>query len=328
MKIIHSSDLLVGYDFSHAASRAEDLRGRRLGAARTIIALAVRQKAQAILLSGNTLADNRISEDELIQLSEILSPSAVPVYILPGITDPYTPDSPYRTRPELFGGAIQILSRPGPLSLGSDVTLWAYPVLLRGGQDQWDGGKGIAVACVPEASPLADKGFAYLALGGRTHREEEHWPGSPEPTGYGDLQGRVNVLSVEPSGQIRMTTQKTGQLHWSERTESAKDVRAKLEGVANPDSTLLKLTVRGALSEADHLELEQALREARLRFFHLDITNNSTIRESAEDRYQNFLLQVLARNLKAQEAVDTAVTQRALLRLRALVQAVGPAELE
>lgn len=328
MKIIHSSDLLVGYDFSHASLRAEDLRARRLQAARTIVALAVRQKAQAILFSGNTLADNRIWEDELIQLSEILSGSAVPVYILPGITDPYTPDSPYRTRPELFAGAIQILSRPGSLSLGSDVTLRAYPVLHRGAQDEWHAGEGIAVACVSGENPLADKGFAHLALGGRTHREEEHWPGSPEPTGYSDLQGGVNVLSVDPSGQVRVTYQKTGQLKWSERAESAKDVRAKLEGVTNPDSTLLKLIIRGALSEADHLEMEQTLREARLRFFHLDVINNSTVRESAEDRYQNFLLQALARNLKLQGAVEPVVAQRALLRLRELVQASGPAELE
>src|SRR2546425_418588 len=65
-------------------------------------------------------------------VSAILSGSDVPVYILPGRTDPYTPDSPFRLQPALFKTPVHVFTDARSVNLrNSTVALYPYPVRSR-----------------------------------------------------------------------------------------------------------------------------------------------------------------------------------------------------
>ncbi len=193
MKLLHTSDLRLGMAFPHAVERAEELRAGRLEALRAVLALAAREGVAAVILAGNTLADNRVAHRELMDLVAILGSSPVPVYLLPGLTDPDTPDSPYTVRADLFVPPIHVLR--GPAELGG-VTVVPFPVRSREALPDWKASGGdVAVACAPP--PEAPTGFRYVAMGGSpvaVQHGAAHWSGSPEGYDYGHPPGSVILL--------------------------------------------------------------------------------------------------------------------------------------
>lgn len=113
MKLLHTSDLLIGLGFPQLPELASALRETRLEALRSVLALASREKVDAIVLAGNTLADPRVSHDTLIKMTSLLSASTVPIYLQPGKTDPWRADSPYVLRADLFKAPVHLLKEPG-----------------------------------------------------------------------------------------------------------------------------------------------------------------------------------------------------------------------
>ena len=163
MKLLHTSDLLLGQGFPLLPDLASALREARLEVLRSILALAVREKVDAIVLAGNTIADTRVAHDLVVKLTSLLATSPVPVYLWPGQSDPLRADSPYVLRADLFKAPIHLLKQP---------------------QLPWNG----PLVAVGQALPGAE----YVALPGN----------SPEPYGFGQGQGTVRLVSF-PGAQVQ-----------------------------------------------------------------------------------------------------------------------------
>ena len=127
MKLLHTSDLRLGQGFGQLPELANALREARMETLRSILALAVREKVDAILFAGNTLADTRVTHDLVVKLTSLLATSSVPIYLWPGQTDPLRADSPYVLRADLFKPPVHVLRHPqlawnGPLvSVGQEL---------------------------------------------------------------------------------------------------------------------------------------------------------------------------------------------------------------
>ncbi len=91
IRILHTSDLHIGSDYSHGegSRRAFDALERVVGAA---------QDAQVdiVLFAGDLLDNNRVPEQQVMRVIDIMRDVDVPLIILPGNHDCYTSDSPYR----------------------------------------------------------------------------------------------------------------------------------------------------------------------------------------------------------------------------------------
>ncbi|MCA9796529.1 MAG: hypothetical protein KC910_32195, partial [Candidatus Eremiobacteraeota bacterium] len=124
--ILVSADLRVGLGYPDVPERGRELREARIDTVRELINVANHRRVDAVVLAGNTLADNRIDQHDLLDLVDALRLSEAPVLILPGATDPFTPDSPYRARSELFEAPIRVMGDSHPVRL-SDLTIAPYP---------------------------------------------------------------------------------------------------------------------------------------------------------------------------------------------------------
>ena len=337
MKVLHSSDVLIGMGFPGAPGRAERFRDYRLDALKSLVALAAREKVDAIILAGNTLADNRLSYPEIMAAVEALRTSSVPVYLLPGLTDPYVHDSPYR-REDLFTAPVHILAEQTPIRIRG-ATLYPCPVRSRpdpedssSGQDptEWiplrqaEDEVRIGIACFPpqrgggaypwSTETLEARDLDYLALGGQTTSGQvppAHWSGSPEATRYGESQGQACVVNLKgPHVPPRVRGLSTGRYTWLSKECQVKDLetlQAEIDRIKDPESTMLRLILRGRLP-APALELfEQRLAGWHRKFHHLELDNRLTLRPGAEDDYHHPLLRMMAQRLseKACEPIQS-----------------------
>lgn len=345
MKFLHCSDAMIGMAFPHVHEKAEQLRQYRLDALKSMIALARRERADAIILAGNTLADNRIAPNHVKELSAILSGSSIPVYILPGYTDPYTPDSPFRLHRELFKPPIRVLADATPLHVqNSALRLYPYPVVSRN-DSAWLPPKDwipprndtaeirVGVACLPNpdrADSLQQaqgRYLDYLAAGGSlvpAGTGSVRWSGTLEPAGFGAPAGQALAVTIAgPEGNVEVhaiTTSRLTWLDWTRRADRIKPLVTELEAVKNPNSVLLRLTLNGELELDEVTELRAAIESLRARFFHLDVLDKVLLSSEAE-LFQNPLLRAMANRLRtpASEPSEGATESSSAVNVEALV---------
>lgn len=334
MKLLHVSDLRIGAAFPEAYRRAEALREARLEAVRSLLGLAASEGVECILLAGNTLADNRLAHRDLMELLSILGTSPCPVGLLPGLTDPFTADSPYRQRPDLFPAPLHVLSERRPWTVGN-TTIYPEPVLHRNVAGPLFAGvppEGLGVACRPPGEALPE--LAYLAMGGSLTPASEgtaRWPGTPEVLQAGLEPGAALVVTLTPGKPARVRPKPIGQLSWLSWSRTVTDpgaLAAELEGLENPLTTLLDLTLEGSLSQDDWITLLDLLESRRGRFHDLRVERKVQLREE-QRLYRNPLLAGVADRLltlAAQTDGDSPeIARHALVRLSRLV-AQAPSE--
>ncbi len=312
MKLLHSSDLLIGQSFPHAYPRAEELRAARFGVLDALLARVRPERAEAVILAGNTLADNRVPERDLKSLARALMTSPVPVYLLPGITDPYTPDSPFRRHQELFAPPVQILHNPEPVVLAG-ATLYPMPVRSRREAPPFavpargpDAGLRIGIACSREAPELLE--LDYLLLGGRAQHEAAErlaWPGAPESVEYGHGRGRALLVTLAEGTVPQLKSMFVGRFHWFDRDlslKSAGKLREELEGIKDPSTVVQRLALKGQLDLVELVEVLNLLREWRSKLFHLQVDDQLTLSPGQEKFFNDErLLETLAARV-AQES--------------------------
>ena len=193
MKLLHTSDLLLGYSFPQLPDLAVALREARIETLRSILALAAREKVDAIVFAGNTLADTRVAHDLVVKLTSLLATSSIPVYLLPGRTDPLKADSPYVLRADLFKAPIHVLKQPqlpwnGPLvSVGQELPGAEYVATagLSSEAYDFDQGRGaVRLVSFPGAQ------VQQVPIGRHTWMELES-------NSLADLPARLNPLASE-----------------------------------------------------------------------------------------------------------------------------------
>lgn len=318
MRLLHSSDILIGAPFPHAFPKGEELRGARFRVLEALIGRAQNEKAQAVILAGNTLADNRLSELELKRVGSILKSSKVPVYLLPGITDPFTADSPYRRYPDLFN-SVHILSEARPVRL-EGATLFPVPIRSRrlGAWPEYsvrvpEDGIRIGVACGTEMPPFPD--LDYLAMGGREVAEqgERHaWSGAPEAVHYGQGRGRAYLVTLSMGAVPNFKSLFVGHYHWNDRElnlRSLDKLREDLAAVKEPDRVLQRLVLRGALALPELKEALELLADFSNKFYHLKVDDHLSVAARPEEHFQEPLLRNLARAVSAVENPRSALLE-------------------
>jgi len=293
MKLLHTSDLLLGQAFPRLPELASFLRETRMEAVRSLLALAQREKVDAIVLAGNTLADSRVAHDTVVKLTSLLTTSTIPIYLRPGQTDPSSADSPYVLRSDLFQAPLHVLKEP---------------------RLPWDGplvavGEGLA-------------GAQYVAMAGSPLPRQNapaYWSGTPEGYDYGQGQGSVNLVSF-PGPEVRSLP--LGRLNWLERdADSLTGLTAQLTPLAS-ENTLLRLKLTGTASLEDYEKFEAW--RSTLRFQWLEVDNQMRI--VGGKRFHHPLLRALQEKLE-DTALDPASARRAVLKLQAVVAQSGKEDL-
>ncbi len=303
MKFVHTSDLLIGEAFPLPGYPADNLREARLQVVREIVALAEHEQAQALVLAGNSLADNRIAAAMVEDFAEILASSSIPVLLLPGLRDPYTVDSPYSTRPELFKDPIRLLVDRRPVTLDG-VDFHPFPVLTR---DQWQefappttsGGVGLFCHSPDGFEPLP---FRYQALGGTTRPhtvDTAQWPGAPEATRPGEVKGSVKLVQLTDE-EIQIEERPTGHRIWLDQQwefEGQESLKQRIDDLDEAHSTLLELRLSGQFPLGDLAAFEEWKSEVGPRFLHLNLQPPPELIMGEGDSYAHPLLKSVVEKL-------------------------------
>lgn len=322
MKFLHTSDLLLGQEFAHYHPVAERVRAARIEALRTLLALACKEEADAVIVAGNLWADNRVGLPLIEEVGGLLSKSQVPVYLLPGHRDPLTADSPYELYPDRFRGQVKVLSNSEPQVLKGGVTLLPYPIRRRGvsgdptrSMPERDR-EPLRIAVVNTSADgyrlgpggLQRRELDFLFAGGEMERRIEdgiHWCGTPEPTDFGQQCGTVTMVELLAGCPAETRTVPVAGLRWLEELHTITDP-AQLQEVAsrwskeeNRSLTLLRLTLQGQLEPAGLAQAEELRRALSARLLHLDLRVELVPRLD-ESTFRHPLLEALAANLAEQ----------------------------
>lgn len=102
--IVHTSDLHLGAD----SVLTDDVSGN-VPVLEQVLAIALAQEADLVILAGDTFDHNRQRAGLLEEVSGVMAEAALPIVILPGNHDPLTPDSVYRRSEFVNAGNVHVL---------------------------------------------------------------------------------------------------------------------------------------------------------------------------------------------------------------------------
>ena len=84
MQFIHTADWQIGMRSVHAGSAAQKVRAARLRAAERVCETATQERADFLLIAGDTFEDNSVDRQLVIAVAGILASLTIPVFVLPG----------------------------------------------------------------------------------------------------------------------------------------------------------------------------------------------------------------------------------------------------
>jgi DNA repair exonuclease SbcCD nuclease subunit len=244
LRILHTADVHLGARQSGYGEAGALLRRARWRALRRVVDVARERCADLVVIAGDLFDRDRPDIDSAKRAIDALAgapagESPVPVAVIPGNHDPFTPGSvwtkaPWAEPPE----TVRVFTEAAPVVRPWDLDLVLYPCPLaaRDGNDSpvsWireerEGRAGDAefhvgvahgsLTVVPDMpeygfpldpGELAQLGLDYLALGhwhSRTEPEaaaRQRWAysGSPEPLGFGHPEGAALLVDLEPGAR-------------------------------------------------------------------------------------------------------------------------------
>jgi DNA repair exonuclease SbcCD nuclease subunit len=273
---------------------AERVREERLAAAQRVVQAAREHNAEMVLLTGDVFEDNAVDRLLVRKVGEVLRRFPGSVYIIPGNHDPLTPGSVWEHPVWKELGNVTVFTKNEPLELDAcmlfpcplrekysskDPTAWinahdaAKPAigLAHGNVEGIPSGEPDYP--IPRDAPTR-RGLDYLALG--------HWhsfaryddtngqcrmaySGTHETTKFGERDSG-NVVLVEISSREEpptLTTIRTGGLDWRSIEQSVNQPASleslvqELTGIAEPESTLVRVHLEGILFVEDRVALRQ-----------------------------------------------------------------------
>lgn len=301
---MHTADWQLGMTRHFLDEEAQSrYTAARLATIRAIGELAVGEGCEFVVVCGDVFESNQLAPMTLSRALEAMRQAQVDFYLLPGNHDPLCAGSLYTSaqfQAECPPNVVVLDSsrevRPGVELLAAP---WrgkrpeSPPALAALAQADGLGGDVLRVlvahGAVDALSPdldapgvmrLADLERApvqYVALGDRhstTRVTDRVWySGSPEPTNFDDVETDSGaVLVVELDGDRADVTPRRvarwrfcTQRHDVNGAADIASLDSALSEIADKDSTVLRLALRGALSVAQRADLDEVLsRHSRL----------------------------------------------------------------
>ncbi|HPP02683.1 MAG: DNA repair exonuclease [Candidatus Omnitrophica bacterium] len=373
MKFLHTADWQMGMKASHTGDAGEKVRTARMESLNTLAAIAREHRVDFILVAGDVFEDNGVDRMLIQKVADRMNQFPAPVYVIPGNHDPLVPGSVWEHPAWKSASNVHVLRDPQAVEVPGGVL---YPCPCREKSCFQDPTKwikdrdlsritvGMAHGTVEGVQSEPDypiprdaatrAGLDYLALG--------HWhsfalfsspdgaprmaySGTHETTKFGerDSGNALLVEIAEPGAVPTLTPVRSGRLTWMvvekdlrQKGELA-ELRARIEAMEQPESTLLDIRLAGLLhgEEQEELNRIQEIISSRFLYGSLDQT---CLRPSPEDpRWIDILpagyLQEAGRRIQAwsdptaggsrPEGVTPAMASRALLELYALAKEVG-----
>jgi len=307
MRFVHTADWQIGKPFRAFGARESLLHSARLDAIDRLGQLAVSEAAGHVLVAGDLYDTDAPSLRTLREpMARMRRFASVQWHVIPGNHDPHRPsgvwdrlakdDLPANVKLHLSAEACalspQTVLLPAPLTRRSetrDLTQWmddaatgpgVVRIGLAHGSVQGFGGEGEAGNPVaPDRAKRA--GLDYLALGD-WHRTlsvslSTWYAGTPEADRFGSQEtGQALLVEIAGAGAPpKVTPVNTGTFTWLTREDHLGDgddiaaLQAKIQAVADPGRTILRLKLRGALGVAERTRLNDTLERLAAGLAHL-----------------------------------------------------------
>ena len=313
IKILHTADLHIDSPFAFLPEEKAIFRRRRqLGILEEIVTLAEHHRVDALLICGDLFDSPNISFDVTSSVSDILSSTAIPVFIAPGNHDYFHLGSPYNLNvwPEnvhIFkSSAIERIELPQMTLYGAGFT---SPNLFRStlsnfslGNNSDTGGfyKPSVIMLHGELNPrepiyhpvytndIAACGADYLALGHIHSRTEPQkvgntvfaFSGCPEGRGF-DETGSKGMYLVELGRGVNMTFLPLSGAKYYDLTVNltgndspAKEIINALPSKSQED--LFRITLSGEI-EPNLISIEEISKSISPLVFYAEIINRTKL---------------------------------------------------
>ena len=366
-KFLHTADWQIGMKAQSVGDAGPRVREERLAAGKRVVDVARRHGAEFIVVAGDTFEDNAVDRILVQKVADILGAFDGPVFIIPGNHDPLTPGSVWEHPVWRSWANIRVLREAAPVELvgavlfpcpamekhsGADPIAWIPPddkTVIRIGlahgtvegvrQDEPD-------YPIPRDA-AARAGLNYLALGhwhsyavypGAGNAPAMAYSGTHETTKFGERDSG-NALIVEitgPGAPPTITPIRTGGLVWMSLDREVRErgdleqVRADLEAIGNPDTTLIDIRLGGLLMAEERTEVGRIREILEARFLAGRLDDSRLLPSPADDSWLLSLppgiIQATANRLREIAGTPGEQSQtagRALLELYAIAGEVG-----
>ncbi len=288
---MHTADWQIGMKAVHVGEKGEQVRRARLDTARDVIGLANQERADLVVIAGDTFEHNAPEPDCVSAVQEILALAACPVLVLPGNHDRLEPGSIWADRRWDAISHLMVLREAACIEVRG-VEVLPCPIFARKSNNDptaWIQQSHsdrlrlvIAHGSVPDEVIGFDDHPIPLNTPERTHADYValgHWhstriygkrlaySGTHEPSKFGeDNSGNVLLVDIEkPGAEPYIRTLSTGRLRWTKLGHdtpitSAGELRrvsASIAGFGNPARTLLDVKLSGLLFPAEYSILDE-----------------------------------------------------------------------
>jgi len=311
MKFLHTADWQLGMKADHVGEVGTRVREERLLAAMRVVETAQAHSAQFILVAGDTFEDNGVDRILVQKAADVLTASNIPVFIISGNHDPFTPGSVWEHPAWKSAESVHVLYEEQPVEIpggllypcpiqekhsGKDPTAWIHAGEATGIKLGMAHGTVAGVQQgemdypIPRNAALR-AGLDYLAMGhwhstaiyaGGDGASRMAYSGTHETTKFGERDsGNVLIVDILSAGAAPViTTVHTGGLNWQKLEADIRDrgdllrLREEIEAIENPSSVLIELCIRGLLSAEGRGEMVHIgeILSSRFLYNHMDMS--------------------------------------------------------
>ena len=315
LKILHTADIHLGAKFSGLGRSGDKLRAQLKKTFMKIIDLALEQKVDLLLVSGDLFNSNQVSNATLgFVLGEFSRLNKIPVCLIPGTHDCYDNSSIYRNiDSSSFPPNLHLLvDEEKPFIFLEELGVTVYgkgnrsnrskesplPKLNQGFNSKYNIALAHGSLQIPSKSQeddfpitleeIGNSGFNYIALG-HWHSFQEisknphtYYSGSPEQLKYSEKDSG-NVLMVELNeNQIKVDKIKIGEIKWEEielyldKFKNSSEVLREVENYKG-EQNILKVRFKGNQKLSNNQDIAKLKEVLEDQFLHLEFEQKSPV---------------------------------------------------
>ncbi|MHC4955380.1 MAG: metallophosphoesterase family protein [Planctomycetota bacterium] len=304
VRFLHTADWQLGMRRHFLGEEAQPrFMQARIDAIRTMGRVAREQACAFVVVAGDVFESNQVDRRTLARSAEALRDIELPVYLLPGNHDPLDAATIFTAANFAAAPNVRLLTDARPVEAAPGVEVVGAPwpnkrprrdlvgeaiTALKPGCTRIVVGHGIVdslspdpddparIRLAPLRAALDNGAIHYVALGDRhsaTEVADRVWyAGAPEPTDFSETDaGRALVVEIA-DGACSVEPHQIGDWRFMalafelDSTEQVEQLARDLDALPRKETTIVKLSLRGALSLRAMARLEELLATAESRF--------------------------------------------------------------